>query len=215
VSSGYACDRLPTFIGYPSFGGASGQPPTSLVAASFSATFCSAFDLRRLPHLPALRSDQLPTLHRILRLPAVPFDQLPTFIGCCIVRFCLRTRPLTFVEGPILGLCFQADRRLSSVIAPSGSAFQPTSDSSPGIASSNFTFRSTSDLRRRSTLRFCPSTNFRLSSDIASFGFALGRASDFHRMLRPPALSVMNLRSRSEFESSSYAVDLLPTCIGC
>jgi hypothetical protein len=117
VSSGYACDRLPTFIGYPSFGGASGQPPTSLVAASFSATFCSAFDLRRLPHLPALRSDQLPTLHRILRLPAVPFDQLPTFIGCCIVRFCLRTKPLTFVEGPILGLCFQADRRLSSVIA--------------------------------------------------------------------------------------------------
>jgi hypothetical protein len=135
--------------------------------------------------------------------PAVDFRRPPTF------RFCLRTEPPAFAGTPILQLHLRTDLRLASELASSGSAFQPNLRLFIGTCVSNFTFQPTTDSHRPSTFRLCPPFDLRLSPVVASSGFPFGPS-----FLHPPVLSATNLRSRSEFESSSGAVDFLPTCVG-
>jgi len=182
-------DQRPTRVSHRPFGGASGQPPTSLGAAS-----------------DAPPSDQLPTLVEYCLLRLHLRTNFQPFIVCCIFRLHrLANYQLTpAIDLPVLPSDPTASlRRLSRPPAlPSNPASDsrrnshppalpsnPTSDSSSDIASSDFTFPPTADLRRPSTFRFCPPPDLRLSPASPLRASPSDPASDFHRTSHPPALS--------------------------
>jgi len=196
------------------FGGASGQPPTSLGAASDA---------------PPL--DQPSTLVEYCLLGLHLRTNFQPFIGCCIFRLYL---PVNYQLSLAIDLPVLPSDPISSFRRPSHSPASPsnpnpdfhrashppalpsnpTSDSSSDVASSDFTFPSAANFRRPSTFRSCPPPDLRLSPASLLRALPSDSASDFRRTLHPPALSATSFRSRLEFESSGGAVDLLPTFVG-
>jgi hypothetical protein len=150
-----------------------------------------------------------------LNLPAAPSCQLPA---------CAGRQPSS--------LAFEPDLQLAPAIEPSSFPFltrpptrvenrappalpfNPASDSSSGIASSDFAFQPTRRLSSAIDLPTLPSVlTLRLSPASHLRVFPSHPASDLRRNLHPPVLSATDLRSQMEFESSDRAVDLLPTCV--
>jgi len=179
-------DQRPTLIVHQSFGGASGQPPTSLGAASYAP--------------PA---DQLPTLVEHCSsgftfgptsnpsssvassgctfLPTTGFRRPSTFRFCLwtrppdctghrILQLHLRTRTPTFIGTRILRFCLPTQlptlhrnsRPLTSLSRqpPTFVSHRPSSSA----------LRLTSGFHRRPSLGFTFGLSFRLSSDPASSG---------------------------------------------
>jgi len=203
--------RLASTINPSTF--ASDQLPTSLEIASFRLSFSSASNSRRLL---LLRSSFRTNFHpsSALGLPAYLSINLRLAPDIASSSFAFETRPPAFAGCRVLQLSFRTDLRLASNIESSSSAFQPPSDSSSDIAS----LTSPSDQLPTcvgappSSSAFRPTS--RLAPGVTSSGFPVESASDLHRPLRSPVLSAINLRLLSEFESSSGAVDQLPTCVG-
>ena len=77
----------------------------------------------------AVPSESTSNFHRILHSPVLLSNQPPTFAGYCILRPGLRTNFQFFIGYCIFQLHLRINLRLSSDIAPSSSAFRPTSDS--------------------------------------------------------------------------------------
>jgi len=207
-------DQRPTLIVHQSFGGASGQPPTSLGAAS-----------------DAPPADQLPTLveHCCLRLhlrtnfqpfvvrcifwlhllanyrlspaiglPVCLWTRPPACTGHRILQLHLRTRSPTFIGTRILRLCLPIQR--------------PTlhRNSRP----SDFTFPSTANFRQPIDLPVLPSVT---SGSHRRHIFGLYLRTQLPTLIGP---CILRLCQRPTFDldrslnSSGGAVDLLPTCVG-
>jgi len=130
------CRRYPTDLRRRSIIGSASEPTSNFFRLLHSPAPLSnsASDSRRLLRPPASLSNQLPTLHRTFDLPA--YRPIHLRLAPAFHRSVLPSdRPLTCVSYRILRLPLRTDSRLASSIAPSGSAFQPTSDSSSDIAS--------------------------------------------------------------------------------
>ena len=145
-------DRLPTCVGYKSFGFTFDQLPASIGSQILQRCRRPTADFHRLSIIGGA-SEPTSNFPRRLHSPALLSSQLPTFIGYCILRPCQRTNFQLFVGHLIFQL-----------------TFRPTSDSHrilhrPVLPSD----RPPTFIGYR-ILRLYLRINFRFSSDTASSG---------------------------------------------
>ena len=181
--------------------------------ASFGLSFSSASDLRRLlrlwvflrtnfrsfvgPLIFQLTFQPTSNLRWILHRPVLPSNPTPDLRQVSRLPAFLLDRPPTCVRYRILQFCLPINFRL--II---------------GYRVSDFAFRPASDLRRCFVIQLCLPTNLPdFHRAFCPRAFPSNQASDSRRLLLSPVLSAINPRLPSEFESSSGAVDQLPTLV--